>query len=329
MRIDGRLIGPGVFFLLLGAIPLGAREGLLEADQVAWTWRLWPLFLIAAGLGLLLRATRYRELGGILAAVLGGVILGSLLASATTGGFGALACTPTADGGRPFTATSGTFARGTGTVRLTLDCGRATIATHPGDAWEVSGSSADGTAPGVRTERDLVAVRSPAPATATAPFAASPGWVRLALVVPDATEAYDVTVNGGALDLTAGNGARELSGTIDAGALTADLTDAAALDSLALTVNAGSAGLRLPDASVRGSLTVNAGAIRLCVPPGVGLRLTTKRGGLGGNDFGARGLTERDGVWTTAGWEGAAHLIDLETTANAGGFSLDPEDGCR
>lgn len=325
MRIETRLVGPGVFLLLLGAIPLAVREGLLEADQLAWTWRLWPIFLVAGGLGLLLRATRYRELGGILAAVLGGVILGSLLASAGKDGFGALACTPSADGGRPFPSASGTFAGGTGTARLTLDCGRATIATRAGDGWEVSGRSADGTAPGVRTEGDLVSVRSPA----AAPFAASPGWVDLALVVPDATEAYDVTVNGGALDLTGGTGARELSGTINAGALTADLTAAGALDSLALTVNAGSAGLRLPDASIRGSLTVNAGAIRLCVPPGTGLRLTTKRGGLGGNNFDERGLTERDGVWTTAGWESAVHLIDLETTANAGGFSLDPEDGCR
>lgn len=322
MRIDPRLIGPGLFLVLIGAIPLAVREGAIAADDLAAAWRLWPFLLVLAGLGLLLRGTGLRELPGIAAAVLGGLIVGSLLSGAI-GDLGTLACADAERDTTPFAGASGTF-ESTGTVRLALDCGDATISVGPGTAWRLSGSSTGGVAPAVSASGVLLSVRSRGDG-------AGPVGRRwsMRLDVPDATAAYELTLNGGAIRVTAGDGARELTGTVNAGSLVGDLDAATGLESLHVTVNAGSARLRLPDASIRGVLTVNAGDLSLCVPPGTALRLTTKRGGLGGNDYGARGLTESAGVWTTPGWAGAARLIDLETTANAGAFSLDPEDGCR
>lgn len=325
MRIDQRLVGPGVFLILVGVIPLAVREGALSLDDLAGIWRLWPLFLVAAGLGLLLRGTALRELGGVLAAALGGVFVGALLAGAASGGLGSIACSGDRDDGSPFTTTSGTL-DGAGSVSLTLDCGEATIRAATGDTWSLSGRSAGGTAPAVDASPARLVVHSPRGSDIQG---APARWSDLALAVPGTTEAYELTLQAGSLRATAGTGLRRVQGTVNAGSMVADLGPATGLATIDLTVNAGAASIMLPDASVRGSLTVNAGAIELCTPADVGLRLTTKRGGLGGNDFDSRGLVETDGVWTTPGWESAAHVIELDTTANAGGFSLNPEDGCR
>lgn len=58
MRVDRRFLGWGVFFILLGAVPLVVRAGYLTQAQVAGSWSLWPLILIGIGVGILLSRTR-------------------------------------------------------------------------------------------------------------------------------------------------------------------------------------------------------------------------------------------------------------------------------
>jgi hypothetical protein len=43
MRIRPGLLFWGIFFLLLGGIPLLVRAGVLDANVLADAWRLWPL----------------------------------------------------------------------------------------------------------------------------------------------------------------------------------------------------------------------------------------------------------------------------------------------
>ena len=64
MHIDRRLLGWGVFFILVGAIPLAVRGGYLDAEQVSSWPSLWPVLLIGWGLGLLLRRTPVEWIGG-------------------------------------------------------------------------------------------------------------------------------------------------------------------------------------------------------------------------------------------------------------------------
>lgn len=328
MRIESRFVGPGLFLILLGAIPLGVREGFLDSAAVAGAWRLWPLFLVAAGLGLLLRRTVFRELGGILAATLAGVLVGSLLAVGVGGDFGSFACTEA--GATPFPARTGSLET-TGTTRLdlTVDCGHGRIVTAPGAGWTVAGRSTDGVPPEIGAGPDRLVIRTPARSGGQDGAFPANRWADLALTVPAGLRTAALTVRAGALELVSGEGLADLRATVDAGALTADLGGSGSLASLAVTVNAGSARLTLGDVAVRGSLTVNAGSLALCTPPGVALRLTTKGSALGGYDYGDRGLTEAGGVWTTSGWSSAARLIDLTTTANAGAITLNPEEGCR
>src|SRR6185295_18516367 len=85
MHIDRRLLGWGLFFILVGGIPLAVRTNLISASLVSQWANLWPLLLIGWGIGLLLRSTPIEWLGGALAAITFGVMGGGLLATGASG----------------------------------------------------------------------------------------------------------------------------------------------------------------------------------------------------------------------------------------------------
>ena len=80
MRLDPRFLNWGVFFILLGAIPLAVSQGWIPASAIDNAWRFWPLILIGIGIGLLLRRTAFHFVGGLLVAATFGLMLGSVLA---------------------------------------------------------------------------------------------------------------------------------------------------------------------------------------------------------------------------------------------------------
>lgn len=67
--LDRRLLGWGLFFILVGAIPLATRAGLIDPELVSRWPSLWPLLLVAWGLGLLLRRTPVEWIGGALSVI--------------------------------------------------------------------------------------------------------------------------------------------------------------------------------------------------------------------------------------------------------------------
>ncbi|MFM2105095.1 MAG: hypothetical protein RL338_127 [Chloroflexota bacterium] len=326
MRIDARTIGTGVGVLLAGAIPFAVMQGALELADVSWATRLWPLILVGAGLALVLDRTPLGFVGSWVASISIGLIAGSILAAVATGGsVGSLGCDAAA-ARTPFSASSGTLAPG-GRVEVTLDCGSLDLATGTGDAWRVEGRSATGEAPAIEATGSRLAVRSADRGGPVLGLAAdrSVAW---RVTAPASATRHSVTVNAGAATLALGGAAADLSATVNAGSLVAAL-ERSALRSVGVTVNAGSASLTFPDADVTGSVTVNAGSIELCVPSTTGLRIETKDGALGSNDFGERGLVRSGDAWISTNWEAATHRIALEATANAGSLSLNPEGGCR
>jgi hypothetical protein len=93
-------------------------------------------------------------------------------------------------------------------------------------------------------------------------------------------------------------------------------------------INAGSLNLSLPKLSMTGSIEANAGAVKLCAPDGAALRLHTGQGALGSYDYAGHGLVQDGSTWSTPGFDTAPVRIELDTTANLGSFTLDPEGGC-
>jgi hypothetical protein len=82
MRLNRTLLYTGVFLLALGAALVAADLGQLTTAALTDALRLWPLALIAIGLGIALRRTQVSLAAGLIAAALPGLILGGAMATA-------------------------------------------------------------------------------------------------------------------------------------------------------------------------------------------------------------------------------------------------------
>ena len=118
----------------------------------------------------------------------------------------------------------------------------------------------------------------------------------------------------------------ELQVGLNAGAATLDPSSLRAIETLEVELNAGSAGISLPNLSMTGSIEANAGSVRICAPAGVGLRIET--GGSVAASYDFRDLVQDGSVWTSPGYAEAPVRIDLRTDGTAASFTLDPEGGC-
>jgi hypothetical protein len=280
------------------------------------------LILVGIGLGILLRRTSFAPLGGLLVAATFGAIVGGALAG---GGFptftaGCLGGTS----GTAFPSQSGTLSGGTASVRLDMGCGDVTVGTAAGSDWRIEGTSEGGRAPSIdRSDTSLTAEV----ASNGDIFGARSAWT---VTVPTSPK-VDLSVSENAGSARLGLGGMDLGRldvTVNAGEGRIDLTGTTPAN-LSATVNAGSAKIQLPSASMTGDLTVNAGSIALCAAPGTALRLQTSDNITGGYDDGAHGLVQSGNTWTSPGWDTATVKIDLTTSANAGSFALDPQEGCK
>lgn len=326
MHIRRGALNWGVFLILAGAIPLAVRAGYLTEQQVDNLWSLWPLILVGIGVGLVLRRTQADFMGGLIIAVTVGLMAGGLLSTGVQG-VSVGAC-GSSTGGVAFPARDGTIAGETGSIDLRPDCGDMTIAVASGAAWRLEGRNATGADPQVQADEASVRIESAdRQGGAFGPFAQRESWD---ITVPDAPRiALTVHVNAGSVkaDL-AGADLANLEVQLNAGSATFDLGSARGLGELGIQMNAGSFGLTLPNVSFSGSIQANAGSVRMCAPLGAGLRLTTGNSIIASYDYAGHGLVQDGSTWTTPGYDTAAVKIDLRTQANAGSFSLDPEDGC-
>jgi hypothetical protein len=80
MRVNRTLLYAGVFVLALGAGLLLAGRWQLTTNDLIGVLGLWPLAVIAVGLGLALRRTQLSLASGLLAAAVPGLVLGGVMA---------------------------------------------------------------------------------------------------------------------------------------------------------------------------------------------------------------------------------------------------------
>jgi hypothetical protein len=228
-------------------------------------------------------------------------------------------------GAAPFPTREGTFSA-TGAIDVETDCGDVSIDAAAGDGWRVEGQDADGVGPVIEATAATLRVRSTEDGVTS--FLGKHDTWRIT-----APQAVQVDV---ALQLNAGQATVDLSGALvgafglqlNAGAATVDLGSAERVGSIDIELNAGSVGLTLPHVSTTGTIHANAGSVRLCAPPDVGLRLHTGESIIASYDFADHGLVQDGSTWSTPGFDSAAQKIELQTEANAGSFVLDPDDGC-
>jgi hypothetical protein len=325
MRIDRSFLGWGVFFILVGTVPLALRAGLLTAAQVDALWTLWPLILVGIGIGLLLRRTPLEWLGGVIVAAVFGVMVGGALAGGIVG-FPASACGDS-NATSPFPTAVGALGSPT-TVSIDHDCGTLEVVTQDGTGYRVEGEDGSGSGPDVTVDDRELSVR---------PTHGDRGWfgwlgerADWRVVLPRQVDVdLDAIVNAGSstFDLAAMRIGRA-SIRLNAGSAVVDLSQVRAIEDFDVQVNAGSVGLLLPGTSSSGSVEVNAGSVKLCGTPGVAIRIRTGGGVAAAYDFGGHGLAQTGSTWESPDYGTAAVRIDLEVQGNAGSFTLDPADGC-
>ncbi len=315
MRIRRGLLFTGLFLIPVGGLTLLVRGGSLDADALRDAWRLWPLVLVGLGLAILFGRTRGAALGTAIAALAIGTIVGAGLASGSLVGFGV--CSDT-NADLHTLDQSGTF-DGPATVRMDLRCGTLDLTTEPGAGWHFRSSYA-GPPPIVAADAARLGLRVPGDAVRRQSWT-----VRLA---PDKVGDVELTIN-------AANGTMRLDGAsltrLGVQANASDIAVAAGAAKVArldISVNAGRARVALGDGSIVGDLSVNAGAIDLCVPPNAALRITTNEQLTFATNLGDRGLTQNGTTWERAG-TGSAGLVDLSIDGNAAALNLDPTGGCE
>jgi hypothetical protein len=324
MRVNHGFLGWGVFLVVAGAIPLAVRAGVITVEQIGNVASLWPLILIGVGIGILLSRTRLAFLGGLVVAATFGVIVGGVLAG---GAVGLGAC---GAGGRDVTAfqrSDGTFSGSPAAVDLELSCGDLTLSVEAGNGWHVEGDTHDGTGPDVDADGQSLRVSS----------REGSGWFEglndrdtWRVTLPEDVD-LDISadLNAGSATLDLGQAAIDgFDLTLNAGSIVLDMEGVSEIDEFGVELNAGSLEVTLPNATFQGSIEANAGSVSLCAPPGAALRLTTGDSFAAGYDYDGQGLDKNGSTWETPGFDSAEVRIELDTQANAGSFSLNPEDGC-
>src|ERR1035437_5153187 len=120
MKVDRGRLNWGIFFIVLGAVPLAYQQGAVSASALGDAWRLWPLIIVGFGLAFVLSRTPVSFLGGTMGAVCLALVFGSALAVGLDIGCGG-------DGHNQVNVSqTGTFS-GSASVNLDLQCGSATV----------------------------------------------------------------------------------------------------------------------------------------------------------------------------------------------------------
>ncbi len=322
MRLNRSMLGWGLFFVVLGAVPLAIQAGLVSEEMAGRAWQLWPLLLIAGGIGLILRRTPVEPVASLAGSVIFGLIAGGVIATGSI----PVGCGGSAEG-TPFSSTSGGLGA-TATVEVQLNCGELQITPQDGAEWSLNGRADPDDVPAVVASADRLEVDSGNQGFFGA-FRDRQVW-ELSLPREPAID-LDAAVNAGGavLDLT-GMRIGRLVVDVNAGDLQLLAHGATELRELDVELNAvGSPTISLPNLSFSGSIDANvAGSVRICPPGGAGLRLHTDDNPTASNNYAERGLVRVGDAWETPGFDSAAVRIELTTDVNVGRLSLEAEGNC-
>lgn len=323
MRIDRNLVGWGIFFIVLGAVPLLVRQGFLDVGLARSALSMWPLFLVAVGLGLLLRGTPLDWVGGLLTAATAGAIAGSFLVGG--GSFTSGFCSDESTGA-PDRVAGGTLTDGA-SMTIELPCGELHVTTSAGSGWDVSAPSDDGRGPRVTQDGDDVRIAGgEGRGFFIDTIGARPSWAVRIPRDPAIDLAVELSAGSTSVDLDRAR-LGNLGLSINAGSARVDAVSVASLATFSVGLNAGDLRIALPAQAVRGIIEANAGSVAICVPAGTTLRITLDDNITASHNLAQRGLVQSGDVWSSpAGSTGPT--IDLAIEANAASITLDPEDGC-
>jgi hypothetical protein len=324
MSVNRSRLNWGVFFIVLGAVPLAVNVGLIDRNLVAQLATLGPVALIALGIGLILRFGPAHALGGLMVAGTFGLILGALISGGVHGSVG-LACNNTSAGSTPVTV-NGDFLAG-GQLNAELSCVDLTLDGQAGTAWMVSAGSDGNRQPTIDQKADSLFLRSEPERF----FGPGPRLAWHVTVPQQVPVSIDLTTNAATGHVNPG--AAQLNGlgfTLNASDVDFDLSALTSLGSLGGTLNASSGTLVLPASlpALNAGLTLNASSLTICAAPTANLQFQVSET-LSSNNFSAAGLTKSGDLWVTPGATAGVPPISLHVTTNVSSITLDRTGGCN
>ncbi len=319
MRVDRGRLNWGVFFIVLGAVPLAYHQGVVGSTTLGDAWRLWPLVIVGIGLGFVLSRTPAFFIGGTVVAVCLGLVFGSVAAVGPNIGCGF-------DTNNPNTVSrTGSFT-GTASVDLHLTCGTANISTSSDGLWHVDATNTGGQTTQVNSTGSELHVSS-ATVDGLHFDRGKDDW-RIAL---PAGSRIDLTSTLDAGDAHFNLGSANVSSarfTLNLGSLHVDLSGAN-VGTLNISTNLGSAFVTLDGSSnLDADLKTNLGSLDVCVPAGLGVQVTASDS-LSSSDFHDAGLVRVGGTWQTPGYDSATHKANLTVETSLGSLKLRSAGGCK
>ena len=308
----------GITLLLLGAVPLAVRAGLVPAEALSDAWRLWPVALIAVGVALILFRRASGTAGIAAAAVAVGLIGGTALAGGGSA-FSFVDCgrADATASSRSTLTESGSLTNGA-RVSLELNCGELELGTAEGDGWTFQ-ADYTASAPEIEATSDSLEIRS-----GGGPFNRRQGW-QIELPASRVVDELEIDTNAGTTTLDLGDAQL---GVIDvetnAGEVIVRAGDAE-VGGLSVSANAGTLRVTLGSVALTGDLSANAGSMELCVPDEVDLRLVLTENITFSHNLDDLGLSQSGTTWSRPG---DGDRITLEVEGNAASFELNPDGGC-
>jgi hypothetical protein len=308
----------GVFFIVLGGVPLAYNQGAVAMDTVEQLWRFWPVILIGIGLAIVLSRTPASIVGGLVVAASLGLVFGSLLAVGPE-----IGCGPDKGPSHTFVR-SGTFDGSSPSVHLDLQCGTAQVTASSDDRWQID-ASIRGEDPGVIATSNSLTIRQ----------GDRHGWFfnrsydLWDILLPSGMGSLSASVSAGeaSFDL-AGATIPNASFSLSAGSMTVDLS-AASVDNLTVDSSVGSTSLILDgSSSISVRIENSIGSTEICAPSSLELRIRYT-GSLASENFSSAGLAHVNGAWETLGYDTAAHRADLTIDNSVGSVTLNPAGGCK
>lgn len=316
MRVDRSRLNWGVFFIVLGSVPLALRQGIVSHAALADAWRLWPLILVGIGLSFVLARTPARFIGGLAVAAILGLVIGSVFAVGSNVGCGGNGTDARV------VAANGSF-NGSADVNLTFQCGTATVSASPDSQWHVNTTTLGG------GEAQIASTPNSIQATShDAGWQWALGRANWEVQIPGnvTTNLSAVTNGGDATYNLSGVALSQAAFDLNAGAMHVDLSGAR-VGSLSVSTNVGSTSITLDgNSDVVGSISTNVGATSLCTPAGLELRI---RSSDSVSSTHLPGLTRVGDSYQSAGWNTAVRKADLSITTSVGSFDLNPAGGCK
>lgn len=320
MRVNRRFLYAGAFLLAIGAVLVAADLNLVDTPILIDALRLWPLALVAIGVSLVIRRTQFSLGGGMVAAALPGLVLGSVLAAAPRF---VEDCGVRAEPAEVHTA-QGTF-EGDAAVSVTSGCGTLNVTTVPGNAWQLEAGNTDGRSPIVNASAESLSVAE----------ANGDGW----RLMEGGRNSWDLALPAGdvrqlSLEVNTGHSRVELPGadleqvTLEANAahLILDASGAKIAD-LTGNVDLGFLSIQLPaDGDLTGAVHVGGGALELCTSPGAGLRVTARGTP---REITVEGVETDESTWQSPDYSSAIHRADINVRVNFGGIEINPIGGCK